>query len=352
MDGIDAAIVKTDGDRIQKFGPTASYAYGGDFRNRLRATIDGAGNVPSVEAELTEQHVTAVRSLLSDNGLAAGDIDLIGFHGHTVLHDAAAGRTWQIGDGRRLARETGIDVIDQFRLADVAAGGEGAPLAPLYHAACAQDLERPLAILNIGGVANVTWLGGGGIDADSPDILAFDTGPGNALIDDWIQRVTDAAMDVDGALAATGKVDTPALAALLDHLYFQRPPPKSLDRNDFDLGPVGDLSPEDGAATLTAFTAAAVSQGTCYLAAAPRRWLVCGGGRKNLSILEALRQRLDAAVEPVESVGWDGDALEAQAFAFLAVRSKLELPLSLPQTTGVSRPLTGGQLHESGANFD
>ena len=357
MDGIDAAIVKTDGDRIEEFGPTASYAYGGAFRNRLRATIAGAGNVPSVEAELTEQHVTAVRSLLSDNGLAAGDIDLIGFHGHTVLHDAAAGRTLQIGDGARLARETGIDVIDQFRLADVAAGGEGAPLAPLYHAARAQDLERPLAILNIGGVANVTWLGGGGlggdgIDADSPDILAFDTGPGNALIDDWILRATGAAMDVDGALAATGKIDTPALDALLNHPYFRRPPPKSLDRNDFDLGPVGDLSPEDGAATLTAFTAAAVSQGMRYLAAAPRRWLVCGGGRKNPSILEALRQRLDAAVEPVESVGWDGDALEAQAFAFLAVRSKRGLPLSLPQTTGVSRPLTGGRRHESSAKSD
>ena len=224
--------------------------------------------------------------------------------------------------------------------ADVAAGGQGAPLAPLYHAALAAGLAKPVAVLNLGGVGNVTWIGGR-VD----EILAFDTGPGNALIDDWVRRHTGRAADIDGALALTGRASEAHVARFLQHPFFARKPPKSLDRDDFrDAMPEG-LSIEDGAATLTEMTAAAVAAAVRHFPAPPREWLVCGGGRHNPAIMAALGRRLDGApVRPVEAVGWDGDALEAQAFAYLAVRSLRGLPLSLPTTTGAPHAMRGGRL--------
>ena len=270
-----------------------------------------------------------VRRLIAEHDLA---VDVIGFHGHTILHRPEERRTWQIGDGALLARLTGIDVVCDFRTADIAAGGQGAPLVPLFHAGLAAALEKPLAILNIGGVANVTWLGGDGA------VLAFDTGPGNALIDDWALRHTGQPIDRDGALARHGHIDAARLAEFLAHPFFDRKPPKSLDRDDFARFADPDLSAADGAATLTAMTASAVARGAEHFPAAVRRWLVAGGGRHNPILMAALRQRLGVPVEPVEAVGWDGDALEAQAFAYLAVRSLDGAPLSLPSTTGVERP--------------
>ena len=240
-----------------------------------------------------------------------------------------------------LAAEAGIDGVCVLRGRDVAGGGQGAPLAPLYHAALAGGEARPLAVLNIGGVANLTWIGPG-----DDNVIAFDTGPGNALIDDWVAGHLGTALDQDGALARSGHVDETALAVLLSNPYFAVVPPKSLDRDAFDPAAVADLSVADGAATLTAFTAAAVAEGQRHLPAPPRRWLVCGGGRHNPAIMVALGACLDAPVDPVEAVGWDGDALEAQAFAYLALRSLDRLPLSLPGTTGVSKPMTGGVLHK------
>jgi anhydro-N-acetylmuramic acid kinase len=268
-------------------------------------------------------------------------VHCIGFHGHTILHRPETGRTWQIGDSALLARETGIDVVGDLRQADVAAGGQGAPLAPAYHGALAVPLEKPLAVVNIGGVANVTWIGRDGA------LLAFDTGPGNALIDDWVRRHTGAAADFDGRLAKNGSVDETVLAALLKHDYFNRPPPKSLDRDDFDAAPVAALSPADGAATLTAFTAAAVAQAKAVFPEPVVRWLICGGGRHNPALMAALAGRLGAPVAPIEQAGRDGDALEAQAFGYLAVRSLRGLPLSWPTTTGVPAPAPGGQLYPS-----
>ena len=311
------------------------------FRERLRSVLGGVGPVGEVEAELTALHAEAVEQFLARHPGAT--VDIVGLHGHTILHRPAERRTWQLGDGAWLARRLRIDVVADFRSADVAAGGEGAPLTPLFHAALAAALPKPVAVLNLGGVANVTWIDSGGI-GEAGGILAFDTGPGNALIDDWVRRHTGAAADLNGALAGAGRASEAHVARFLEQPFFARRPPKSLDRDEFrDAVPDG-LSLEDGAATLTEMTAAAVAAGCRHFPAPAREWLVCGGGRHNPALIATLVRRLDAPVRPVEAVGWDGDALEAQAFAYLAVRSVAGLPLSLPSTTGVLRPMTGGRL--------
>ncbi len=343
MDGVDAALLRTDGGTRIEAGPALTLAYDDGFRQRLRGVLGGKGAIRAVERELTLRHADAVRALLFKAGLAPGQVGLLGFHGQTILHDPERGKTWQIGDGALLAAETGIDVVCDFRSADMAAGGQGAPLVPLFHAALAADLEKPLAVLNIGGVANVTWIGPSGI-GETGALLAFDTGPGNAPIDDWALRHIGSAVDRDGALARSGRVDQAILDRLLSNPYFAQVPPKSLDRNSFDLSPVDSLGAADGAATLTAFTAGAVHRASAHFPAPARRWIVCGGGRHNPAILQGLRDLLAVPVDPAEVVGWDGDALEAQAFAYLAVRSLKGLPLSLPGTTGVSRPQPGGVL--------
>ncbi|MBX6320850.1 MAG: anhydro-N-acetylmuramic acid kinase, partial [Rhodospirillaceae bacterium] len=233
-DGIDAALVETDGESIASLGPSLSQPYDAAFRERLRAALGTEEPPPGLERELTERHAEAVAALLARSGLDAAAVRVVGFHGQTVLHAPERGLTRQIGDGALLARLTGIDVIDDFRSRDVAAGGQGAPLAPLFHRALADGLETPLAVLNLGGVANVTWIGAEAGPDGAAALIAFDTGPGNALIDDWARRRTGRPLDADGALARAGRVDAAALAALMAHPYFDRPPPKSLDRNAFD----------------------------------------------------------------------------------------------------------------------
>jgi anhydro-N-acetylmuramic acid kinase len=336
LDGIDVAMVETDGrDRVIA-GPALTIPYLRDFRERLRSVLGGVGRIAPIEGELTRLHAGAVGDFLQRYPATA--VDIIGFHGHTILHRPAERRTWQLGNGELLAQLVGLDVVGDFRAADVAAGGEGAPLAPLLHAALAVALPKPLAVLNIGGVANVTWIGA------RSEILAFDTGPGNALIDDWMRQRTGAAADIDGALARAGRASAPHIARFLASPFFDRPPPKSLDRDDFRPFVPQGLSLEDGAATLTEMTAEGIAAAVRYFPAPARQWLVCGGGRHNPALMAALSRRLGAPVRLVEAVGWDGDALEAQAFAYLAVRSILGLPLSLPSTTGVTRPISGGRL--------
>ena len=340
LDGIDVAALATDGRRRVDVGPALTLPYHSAFRERLRSVLGGtapSAEIAVVEAELTGLHAAAVAEFRARHAHVA--VDLVGFHGHTILHRPAERRTWQIGDGARLARLVGVDVVADFRSADVAAGGEGAPLAPLYHAALAARLAKPVAILNLGGVGNLTWIG----DKEA-NILAFDTGPGNALIDDWVRRHTGTAADVDGALALAGRASAGHVARFLEHPYFARLPPKSLDRDEFRLAIPDDLALADGAATLTEISAAAVAAAIRHLPATPREWLVCGGGRRNPALMAALARRLAAPVRAVESVGWDGDALEAEAFAYLAVRSILGLPTSLPTTTGAPHPVCGGQL--------
>ena len=279
--------------------------------------------------------------LLDRAGLRPADIDVVGFHGQTVLHRPQRRFTRQLGDGAALARQLGICVVNRFRHADVAAGGQGAPLVPVFHQALAADLQRPLAVLNLGGVGNVTYLGEDG------EMLAFDTGPGNALIDDWVRSRSGAAFDADGHLARAGQVDGPRLAHLLTHPYFAKTPPKSLDRHDFTSSRLDGLSLEDGAATLAAFTIASAAQARAHFPRPATRWLVTGGGRLNAAVMAGLAETLGVPVAPVEAVGWQGDALEAQAFGFLAVRSLHGLPLSWPGTTGVPEPTCGGQVHRT-----
>jgi anhydro-N-acetylmuramic acid kinase len=345
MDGIDAALIESDGEGLARPRAFLSIPYESPFRSRLAAAVAAGEAETALGEELTRLHAGAVARLLGDAGVEGAEVALVGFHGHTVFHAPAERRTVQIGDGKLLARLTGIAVIGDFRSADVAAGGEGAPLAPVFHRAIAAPLKKPLAVLNIGGVANLTWIGAEG------GLIAFDTGPGNALIDDWALRHTGRPVDIDGALARAGRVDERILADLLEDAYFERPPPKSLDRNHFAAAAarVARLGREDGAATLTEFTAGAVARSGRHLPKPPLRWIVTGGGRRNPALMAALARRLGVPVEPIESVGWDGDALEAQAFAYMAVRSAKGLPISFPETTGAPRPMTGGRLFQPAA---
>ena len=352
-DGIDAAIVRTDGVSVLERGPSAMASYSEEFRERLSDLISGVGDVLEVEAELTIQHAGLVNFLLEQNNLNNSKIDVIGFHGHTILHAPDEHRTHQIGDGALLSKMTGITVVNDLRSADMAAGGQGAPFAPAYHWALARNIPKPVAVLNLGGVANVTWLGDDQADSEVddlgggliPQIWAFDTGPGNALLDDWAAMHIGARFDRDGGLASAGSVNSSVLEQLLQNPFFSRAPPKSLDRDAFSLEPLRDLSPEDGAATLVAFTTQAVCEAAHFLPSEPLRWLVTGGGRHNTVMMDELATRLGRTVEPVEDAGWDGNVLEAEAFAYLAVRAINQLPLSWPTTTGVARPCVGGVIH-------
>jgi anhydro-N-acetylmuramic acid kinase len=353
LDGIDAALVETDGEDLAVPGANLAVAYDPETRAMLRAALDEARDVAEgapvpwsireAARRLTEAHADAVKALLKKAGLAAREVALIGFHGQTILHRPAQHWTWQIGDGAQLARLTGIDIVNDFRSADVKAGGQGAPLVPLYHAALVREagrFARPVVLVNIGGVANVTYVG-------ENEILAFDTGPGNAPIDDWAMAHTRKPVDEDGSLARKGKVNHAILETVLAHKFFNVRPPKSLDRLDFTADAVHGLSPEDGAATLTAFTAASLARAREHFSEMPNTWIVCGGGRHNPVLMAELRARVNAPVLSAEDAGWRGDFIEAEAFAYLAMRSVKGLPLSLPTTTGVREPMTGGKLHRA-----
>ncbi len=293
---------------------------------------------------VVEAHLEAGQSFLDEHGLSWNDLDLIGMHGQTVLHERPhagdLGRTVQLGDGEWLARRTGVPVVFDFRAADIAAGGEGAPLTPIYHLArvLASGGDLPTAVLNIGGVANVSLL------AQGRDLVAFDTGPGNGMIDLLVQARGDGRYDVDGRLAAAGRVDQAILDALLTHPYFSSPPPKSLDRYDFPLRTLDDLSIEDAAATLVAFTAASVIKGLDWAPEPPSTLIVTGGGRRNPEIMRALRDRSTIPVLAAEGAGWRGDSIEAEAFAYLAARAVRGLPISFCGTTGAPEPMTGGRI--------
>jgi anhydro-N-acetylmuramic acid kinase len=346
LDGVDVALIETDGERIASFGPTACRPYAPAERELLRRALADAvgladrnarpGALREAEALVTEAHAQAAERFLRDNRLTS-DIAVVGFHGQTVLHRPDARLTVQLGDGKALARRLRIPVVFDFRAADVAAGGQGAPLVPVFHRALVEKLARPgpTAVLNVGGVANLTYL-------DSADaMIAFDTGPGNALIDDFMLARAGKAHDAGGALAAGGRVDEELVAGLLTHPFFRLPFPKSLDRNAFRLD-VSGHSLADAAATLTALTAAAVARSIDLLPQPPRIWVVAGGGARNATLMRMLAARLPATVLTADAVGWSADALEAQAFAYLAVRTLRGLPITFPTTTGVATPMTGG----------
>lgn len=337
VDGVDVAMLTTDGEVIGERGPRGGYAYLAPEQRAIRAAF-GQDIAPQAAIDaVTSAHIRAIDSFLAEH--PGQKTDLIGFHGQTTFHDPARRLTVQIGDAQALANRFGVPVVTDFRLADVAAGGEGAPFAPLFHVAMTAGLPRPLAVLNLGGVGNVTWIGKG-----PDDLLAFDTGPANALIDDWMMHHAGQIRDEGGVTARSGQVDPVWLDTLMHNTYFERVPPKSLDREDFQPGQWPDaISVADGAATLTEFTARSVAMALPHLPQPPRRWLVTGGGRHNPTLMHRMAMALNAPVEPVEAIGHDGDAVEAQAFAFLAMRSLRGLPLSMPGTTNVPHPMTGGR---------
>ena len=353
LDGIDAALLRTDGEAIADLGPSLARSYSDGERRALEGAVAAAaewtaGPAPAPIAEaartLTVAHGEIVAALLAEAGFSKADVALVGFHGQTVRHEPQNRRTVQIGDGALLAQLTGLPVAFDFRSADVEAGGEGAPLVPLYHAALVARarhegrLKGPIAVLNVGGVANVTYVG------SDAGLLAFDTGPGNGPIDDWIAAHTGARCDEDGRHARTGQISEILVTLMLDNPFFGAAPPKSLDRADFGVEPIGGLSLADGAATLTAFTAASVAAARAHLPENPETWVVCGGGRRNPVLMAELERRIASPVVPAEAMGWRGDDTEAEAFAFLAARVARGLPLTLPETTGAPRPLPGGRL--------
>jgi anhydro-N-acetylmuramic acid kinase len=349
LDGVDIALIETDGKRVKSFGPSGYRAYTDHERGLLRQALTEAINLPQRDARpgilreaeraVTIAHAEAVAAFTSQHHIVRENIDIVGFHGQTVLHRPERRLTVQIGDATALAKAIHIPVMHDFRAADVAAGGQGAPFVPVYHRALAQSLERegPMAVVNIGGVSNITYIDGADI------LIACDTGPGNALLDDFMFRMTGQPFDCEGRMAAQGNADAAWIARALEHPFFALPPPKSLDRNDFAALTLCDMPPADGAATLTAFTAAAIARIVPHLPKPPRNWIVAGGGARNLTMLRMLRERVaPATVEAADSLGWSGDAIEAQAFGFLAARGLKGLPLSYPATTGVPIPMTGG----------
>lgn len=354
MDGVDAAVLVTDGETIAAFGPHLFRPYGEGERDVLRRALAEApslknrserpGALAEAERIVTEAHIEAVERLneqvaRAERGEALRPVDLVGFHGQTVFHAPERGLTVQIGDGAALARRTGIPVVYDFRAADVAAGGEGAPFVPVYHRALAarSRIIGAVAIVNIGGVANLTRIGADGA------LSAGDTGPGNALIDDFVRARTGAPLDRDGTLAGAGKVDRSVLAWLLNHAWLDRPFPKSLDRNAFSAEAAGALSTEDGVATLAAFTAETIAAGI-RRAGGAERIVVAGGGAHNPVLLRMIEAAANRPVSTAAGLGWSVDFMEAEAFAFLAARSLAGLPLSYPETTGVPRPMSGGVL--------
>ncbi|MEQ1944207.1 anhydro-N-acetylmuramic acid kinase [Mesorhizobium sp. VNQ89] len=360
MDGIDVAALETDGETFSITGPSLSVAYDAAFRKRIEAGLETAktivsrderpGDLAELERELTLRHAQAVRDFLEIAGPQWQHPDIIGFHGQTVLHRPQHGLTVQLGDGALLASETGFDVVHDMRANDMRHGGQGAPLVPAYHAARARSLAPefaagfPIVFVNIGGISNITYVPRDG------DPMAFDTGPGNGLIDQWVSREGGVAFDADGAIASKGVADRALVARYLDNSFFAKAPPKSLDRSDFTLAIMQDVSLADGARTLAAVSAQAILKSIDHLPGRPTLWILCGGGRKNPHIVGDLRAGAmahDAKVVVAEDVGLDGDATEAEAWAFLAVRSLKSLPLTFPGTTGCEFPVTGGVLNKA-----
>ncbi len=352
IDSVDVALIETDGEAIQSFGPAAEFPYDPAERQLLREAMESArglkrredrsGVLALAEGMLTAKHAASVRAFAAAHGIALPGVGVAGFHGQTVLHRPDRGLTVQLGDGARLSEELGVPVVYDFRAADVEKGGQGAPLVPIYHRALAlyAGLELPAAFINIGGISNITFVPEGPADG----LIAFDAGAGNCLIDDWALRHTGEPMDRDARLALSGTVNRQALAALLSHPYFSARPPKSLDRGTFSLDLVAGLSPADGAATLTAFTVAAIASAVRLLPEQPKIWIVAGGGAKNPHIFEGLRRVLGANTVSADAAGFSTSFMEAQAFAYLAVRRLKNLPSSFSGTTGVAEPAIGGMM--------
>lgn len=355
MDGIDAALIRTNGfDHVER-GAFGFYPYSAETRDLLQRALRDAtevthrdqrpGCLKLAERELTRLHVAAVEAFLFANDLSPDEVDLLGFHGQTVLHRPEHALTVQLGDGAVLSNETGIATVYDMRAEDMKHGGQGAPLIPIYHQALAKaamaetSIHEPICFVNIGGISNITFVG--------DELMAFDSGPGNALIDQLVQKYVGISHDQGGAIAAEGQVNKSFVASYLDDPFFDRKVPKSLDRNDFVLPDTLELGVETVARSLARVSAEAIIKATDHLPEFPKAWIICGGGRHNPHImrdLKALVVRHDSIVVSAEEVGFDGDAMEAEGWAYLAVRASLDLPLTFPKTTGCASAVSGGVL--------
>jgi len=353
MDGIDAALIRTDGEMIVERGSMGFYPYSPDKQNLLKQALEDAkeleirdqriGCLEQAEHVITQLHVEAVKAFLEENKLKADAIDLLGFHGQTVLHRPKQALTVQLGCGGQLAKETGIDVVYDMRAKDMEHGGQGAPLIPAYHQALVQSLPKafsektPVVFVNIGGISNITFIG--------EELIAFDTGPGNALIDQWVQSRAGIAYDQGGMIAAEGSVNIQLVEKYLANPFFDKPLPKSLDRNDFLPPNSNDISVENGARTLAHISASAIMKAVQHLPDMPKLWIICGGGRHNPHIMSDLKDialKEGSQIILAEEAGLDGDAMEAEGWGYLAVRSLKNLPLTYPKTTGCNKPVSGG----------
>ena len=337
IDAVDAALIKTDGKNVIERLDFVSVPYNDEDKKAIKSCLglreDKNGLVKKAEEIIHKRHIEAI------NKLNASSVDIIGFHGHTITHAPEEKFTWQIGDAQKLAKEIGIEVIKDLRINDIKSGGQGAPLLPIYHYALlkSKNIPLPVAILNLGGVANYTYI------SEDEELLAFDTGPANALIDDFINIRIGKPYDSEGKLAASGEYNLDLVKKWLEHDFFKRPPPKSLDRDAWDiLDDVKSMSDKDGAANLTAFTVLATVIGTVFFEKDPYQIFVTGGGRHNLTIMEGLTESLDIKIRNIDEIGCNGDAIEAEGFAYLAVRFLKDLPITFPTTTGVSSPISGG----------
>lgn len=354
MDGIDAALVRTDGEEIVERSAMGFYPYSNAAQNLLKQALEDAksldardqriGCLEEAEHLITNLHIEAVNAFLKDNNLAASQIDVLGFHGQTILHRPDEALTVQLGDGERLAKATGIDVVYDMRANDMKYGGQGAPLVPIYHKALAASLlseymeKLPVVFVNIGGISNITYIG--------EELIAFDTGPGNALIDQWVQAQAGIPYDQGGMIAAEGNINIKLANQYLESPYFDKELPKSLDRNDFLPPNSNQASVEDGARTLAYISAAAIMKSVQHLPDIPKLWILCGGGRHNphiVSDMQKLAKETNSTVIKAEEAGFDGDAMEAEGWGYLAVRNLKELPLTFPKTTGCKMPVTGGK---------
>ena len=357
MDGVDVALIETDGEAIHSLGPAAEFPYTALERQLLREAVgsargivqrrDRSGVLAIAESMITAKHADCVKQFAADSGIELADVDVIGFHGQTVLHRPERALTVQLGDGAALSAALGVPVVYDFRAADMEKGGQGAPLVPIFHRALAlrQKLPLPAVFVNIGGIANVTF-----VDGPSQALIAFDAGPGNCLLDDWCLKQTGEPLDRDARLALAGTVNRQALGTLLAHPFFSAPPPKSLDRGAFSLDAVAGLSAADGAATLTAFTIAGIAAAARLFPAQPRSWIIAGGGTHNPYMLAGLRRVLGPDMMTADVAGFSSDFMEAQAFAYLAARRLKGLPSSFPGTTGAKEPVVGGVF--AGGNGD
>lgn len=351
FDGIDAAIIKTDGNKLLEIGECLSIQYPEYFREKIRRIIFGEHNLRSIieiEDGITLFHCKAVNNLLKKLQISKEEVDLIAFPGQTIFHDPKTSKTWQLANGSLMTEELGINIITDFRRRDLAKGGEGAPLVPFYHKALAEKLPKPVVFLNIGGVANVTFIN------EDDELLAFDTGPGCALIDDWVYMRLQKKYDKNGDLAKDGSYSKHKIEHLMENSFFSKKPPKSIDRNEFAdaMRRVSMLTTADGAATLTEFTARSIFEAQKFFPEYPKQWIVCGGGRHNLYLLDILKTRYNLNIELIDNIDLggfkvNGDFVEAQAFAYLAARSYYNMPLSAPTTTGVIQPVSGGAFYRA-----